>query len=155
MNDSNLDLEISRLLAVPRALVWRAWSDPVLLAQWWCPRPWKTTVRGFDMRPGGAFDTLMTGPDGEKSDNPGSFLEVVPAERIVFTTALTAGWRPATPWLSVTGVFTMADEGSGTRYTARALHKDAADARKHLQMGFNEGWGACIDQLEALARTLS
>lgn len=155
MNDNNLDLQITRLTSVTRAKIWRAWSDPVMLAEWWCPKPWKTTVRGFDMRPGGTFDTLMTGPNGETSDNPGCFLEIVPAERIVMTSMLTANWRPASPWLPMTGIFTMTDEGTGTRYTARALHNNAEDAKKHADMGFEEGWGICAAQLESFARTLT
>ena len=59
------DLVISRLIRAPRALVWKAWADPQLLKEWWCPKPWTTEVRAFDMRPGGAFHTFMRGPDGE------------------------------------------------------------------------------------------
>ena len=151
MSDNQNDLEISRLVAAPRARVWRAWADPKLLAQWWCPRPWTTEVRAFDFRAGGAFHTFMHGPDGGESDNPGCFLEIVPQERIVFTSMLIGGWRPATPWLAMTAVFTMADEGSGTRYVARAMHKDSAESIRHKDMGFFDGWGTCITQLEEFA----
>ena len=112
------DLVISRLLRAPRAALWRAWADPALLKQWWCPKPWTTEVRAFDLRPGGAFHTFMQGPDGGTSDNPGLFLEVVPQTRIVFTSVLTEGWRPATSWLPFTCIITMADEADGTRYTS-------------------------------------
>lgn len=156
--NSSHDLEISRFLAVPRAKIWRAWSDPKHLAQWWCPRPWRTEVRAFDFRPGGDFYTFMRGPDekgGEgTSDNPGCFLEIVPHERITFTSMLTGGYRPAKPWLPMTAIFTMVDEANGTRYTARCLHQNPADAKKHLDMGFNEGWGTCITQIEEFAKTL-
>src|SRR5574341_725190 len=87
------DLVISRLVRAPRAALWRAWTEPELLKEWWCPRPWTTEVRAFDLRPGGGFYTFMRGPDGGTSDNPGCFLEIVPQSRIVFTTMLTAGWR--------------------------------------------------------------
>ena len=97
-------------------------SDPALLKKWWCPKPWTTDVRAFDMRPGGAFHTFMQGPDGGTSDNPGSFLEVVPQQRIVFSSLLLAGWRPATPWMAFTAIITMADEGEGTRYVATVMH---------------------------------
>ena len=83
MTDTKLDLEIVRLVAAPREKVWRAWSDPDILKQWWCPKPWVTDVRAFDFRSGGAFHTFMSGPDGGESDNPGLFLDVVPMERIV------------------------------------------------------------------------
>lgn len=154
MSEGRLDLEIVRVLAAPRAKVWRAWSRPDLVKEWWCPRPWQTEVKAFDFRSGGAFHTYMTGPDGGASDNPGVFLDVVPMERIVWTSALVAGWRPGSPWLAMTGVFLLADEGSGTRYTARCLHRDDADCRKHEELGFFDGWNATIGQLEAFARAL-
>lgn len=145
------DLVISRLLKAPRAALWRAWTEPEHLKEWWCPKPWVTEVRAFELRPGGAFHTFMSGPDGGTSDNPGCFLEIVPGQRIVSTSMLLAGWRPATPWMAMTAVITFADEAGGTRYTATAMHPDAATRDKHAEMGFFEGWNLCIDQLEAYA----
>lgn len=156
--DHPTDLVISRVLAVPRAKLWKAWSDPKLLAQWWCPKPWTTEVRGFDLRAGGVFHTIMRGPNpGEISggeDDAGIFLEVVPMERIVFTSVLGPGWRPKETWLPMTAVFTMADEGEGTRYTALCMHQNKADSDKHKEMGFFDGWGTCMTQIEDFAKTL-
>ena len=154
-NDESQDLIISRLLRAPRGKLWQAWSDPALLKEWWCPKPWTTEVRAFDMRPGGAFYTVMRGPDGSISDNPGCFLEVVPQARIVSTSLLTAGWRPATPWLAMTAIISMADEGAGTRYTATVMHPDQATRARHEAMGFFQGWNLCIDQLDAFAQQLN
>jgi uncharacterized protein YndB with AHSA1/START domain len=154
MSTNTLDLEITRYLAAPRARIWDAWSNPKHLAQWWCPKPWTTEVRAFDFRPGGDFHTFMRGPDGGTSDNPGCFLEIVSHERIVWTSMLTGGWRPAKSWLPMTAVFTLAEEGAGTRYTARCLHLNPEDSRKHETMGFYDGWGTCITQLEAYAQAL-
>jgi len=120
MPDPKLDLEIVRFVAATRAKVWQAWSDPNILKQWWCPKPWMTEVRAFDFRSGGAFHTFMSGPDGGESDNPGLFLEVVPMERIIWTSMLVAGWRPATPWLGMTGIFTLAMKAPA-RATRRAV----------------------------------
>lgn len=145
------DLVISRLLKAPRGALWRAWTEPDRLKEWWCPKPWVTEVRAFDLRAGGAFHTFMSGPDGGTSDNPGCFLEIVPGERIVSTSMLLGGWRPATPWMAMTAVITFADEAGGTRYTATAMHPDAATRDRHAEMGFFEGWNLCIDQLEAYA----
>jgi uncharacterized protein YndB with AHSA1/START domain len=145
------DLVISRLLKAPRAALWRAWTEPDRLKEWWCPKPWVTEVRAFDLRPGGAFHTFMSGPDGGSSDNPGCFLEIVPGERIAWTSILLGGWRPATPWLPMSAVFSFADEAGGTRYTATAMHPDAATRDRHAQMGFHAGWNLCIDQLDAFA----
>jgi len=154
VHTESTDLVISRLVRAPRAKLWQAWADPKLLKEWWCPRPWTTEVREFDLRPGGAFYNFMRGPDGGTSDNPGAFLEVVPQERIVFTSMLTGGWRPNTPWLPFTAIITMADEASGTRYVATVMHPDPATRDKHDEMGFHEGWGTCITQLDDLALQL-
>lgn len=154
-HDQELDLVISRLLRAPRSLVWKAWTDPAHLKQWWCPKPWTTDVLGFELVPGGSFHTLMRGPEGETSDNPGTFLEIVPQSRIVWTTALVANWRPAAqPWMPITAFITFEDEGAGTRYVATVLHKDKATRDSHEQMGFFDGWGTCIDQLDAYAGAL-
>jgi uncharacterized protein YndB with AHSA1/START domain len=152
---AELDLVISRRVRAPRAALWRAWTEPALLAQWWCPKPWTTEVRAFDLRPGGDFHTVMRGPDGGISDNPGCFLELVPQSRLVFTSMLVGGWRPAAPWLGFSAVITMADEGDGTRYVATVMHPDRATRDRHEELGFHDGWGTCIDQLDALAVDLS
>ena len=69
---------------------------------------------------------------------------------------LVGGWRPASPWLAFTAIVSMADEGSGTRYVARVMHKDDAERRRHEELGFAyDGWGACIAQLEEVARNIS
>jgi len=154
VHTESTDLVISRLVRAPRAKLWQAWADPKLLKEWWCPRPWTTEVREFDLRPGGAFYTFMRGPDGGTSDNPGAFLEIVPQARIVFTSMLTGGWRPNTPWLPFTAIITMADEASGTRYVATVMHPDPATRDKHDEMGFHEGWGTCITQLDDFALQL-
>jgi len=152
----DLDLVITRRLRAPRSLVWAVWTDPAHLEKWWCPKPWTAEVTHFDLKAGGAFQTIMRGPEGEKFDSPGAFLDVVHQKRIVFTSALSEGWRPvADGGLPMTAIITMAnDEDGGTLYEARVLHADRAGRESHEKMGFFEGWGTCIDQLDALAQTL-
>ncbi|MGM9486961.1 SRPBCC family protein [Ideonella sp. YS5] len=152
--ESSQDLVISRLVRAPRAALWRAWTDPNLLKEWWCPQPWTTEVKAFDLRPGGAFHTFMQGPDGGTSDNPGCFLEIVPQERIVISSMLVGGWRPGTPWMPFTAIITLADEGEGTRYIAQVMHPDQATRDRHEELGFFDGWNTCITQLETFAQAL-
>jgi len=112
LHDSTLS--ITRRLQAPRAKIWRAWSEPAHLAQWWCPKPWTTEVLAMVLKPGGGFHTLMRGPQGETSDNPGAFLDVVPQRRIVWTSALLGDWQPApAPGLSITAFIDLEDESSG------------------------------------------
>ena len=149
------ELVISRVIKVPRAAVWRAWAEPLQFAKWWIPAPMECRVVRMDMWAGGGFVTQMREGDGEFQPHlDACFLDVVPMERIVFTTVLREGWQPIEPWLAMTGIMTMEDMGAETRYVARALHRNAEDAKKHADMGFDEGWGMAIDQLEAVASGL-
>ena len=145
----NRELSLSRLIRAPRERLYRAWTTPDLLKQWFTPRPWTTPVVELDVRAGGSSYILMRGPDGNEFPNRGVYLEVVPNEKLVFTDAYTEAWVP-TDKPFMTGIITFSDEDGGTRYTARALHWTDADCAAHEQMGFHEGWGKATDQLEAL-----
>jgi uncharacterized protein YndB with AHSA1/START domain len=156
--DPKLDLVLERHIEVPRALLWKAWTQPEHLKKWFCPKPWHVSECRIDLRPGGEFFTVFNGPDGERMENAGCYLEVVPEERLTWTDALLAGFRPSgksiLPGLVLTVVLTLKSEGTGTRYTAVALHKDETGRRQHAEMGFNDGWNKATDQLVELAKTL-
>src|SRR5690606_40949563 len=105
---------------------------------------------------GGGFETQMREGSGEFQPHvEGCFLDIAAGSRLVWTTALSEGWQPTEPWLTLTAVITLAAEQGGTRYVARVMHKSAADARKHQDLGFEEGWGTAIDQLAEVATQLS
>lgn len=142
-------LMLSRILPVPRALVWRAWTEPDRLMQWFCPRPYRVDDCTLDLRPGGRFHTHMVGPGDWSCDNEGSYLEVVAGERLTFTDLLHADWTPApAAGLGFTASVVLEDApGGGTRYTACARHADDAGRARHAAMGFHEGWGTATDQL--------
>src|SRR5579862_8212448 len=91
---SDRDLALTRIIDAPREKVFRAWTDPTLLKQWFAPLPWTTPVAELDVRPGGGNRIVMRSPDGEDMPNRGVYLEVVENERLVFTDAFTAGWVP-------------------------------------------------------------
>jgi uncharacterized protein YndB with AHSA1/START domain len=147
------ELVLDRLLDAPREKIWRCWTEPQLLKQWFVPKPWTIAAVDVDVRPGGTSNITMRDPDGNEYPNAGVYLEVVPNEKLVFTDAFTEAWVPSQkPFF--TGVLTFADEGGKTRYVARARHWTAEDREQHEKMGFHEGWGQCADQLEELARAL-
>ncbi len=142
-----------RIKAAPMKL-FRAWTEPELMKQWFCPRPWTTPEIETDPRPGGASYVLMRGPNGEEMPNRGQYLEVVPGKKLVFTDAYLGDWQPSgKPFF--TGVLTFEDDGAGgTLYTARARHWTREDAEAHEKMGFHEGWGKATDQLEEVVAKL-
>lgn len=152
-SDGRLDLVLTRIVKVPRALIWRAWTEPEHVKQWFTPAPWTTVDCEIDLRPGGIFRTVMRSPQGQEFPNVGCYLELVKNEKIVWTDALLPGFRPSTKSF-FTAILTFEDHDGGTRYTARALHKDEADRQKHAEMGFEQGWGKALDQLIEVTKRL-
>jgi uncharacterized protein YndB with AHSA1/START domain len=147
--NADRELVLTRIIDAPREKLFRAWTEPELIKQWFAPLPFTTTVVETDVRPGGSSLIVMRGPDGNEFPNRGVYLEVVKNERLVFTDAYETAWQPSEkPFM--TGILTFEDEGGKTKYTARVLHWSAADREAHEKMGFHEGWGKCTDQLAAL-----
>ena len=143
------ELVISRLIDASPETIYRAWTTPELLKQWWAPKPWTTVKVDMDFRSGGRFDFTMADPEGNEYPNGGVLLEVVPNEKIVFSDAFKAGWEP-NPDPFMVAIVTLTDEDGKTRYTARALPWSVEAKEKHEAMGFHTGWGQCLDQLTEL-----
>ena len=142
-----LDLVITRVIKAPRAAVWRAWSDPSSFAQWWVPAPAQCKVVAMDLSPGGAFVTQISENGGDFMPHlNGCFLAVEAAERLVFTTCLVSGWRPAEEAF-ITAIIRFLDHPLGTEYVAHVMHKNNTDRNNHEEMGFYDGWGTVIEQL--------
>lgn len=148
--DNGWALSVSRLIAASPAQVWDVMTRR--MADWWCPLPWRTEIVEQDWRSGGRAAMVMRGPNGEEHPQDGIFLEVVPGVRFVSTDAVVRGadgqFMPSAPFMI--GCWEIRPEGEGTRYIATARHWDEEAARRHADMGFEQGWGACADQLKAL-----
>jgi len=147
------ELVLTRLIHASPAALYRAWTEPDLLRQWFAPHPFTVAAAETDPRPGGSTRIVMRGPDGTEFASRGVYLEVVENARLVFTDAYMRAWEPAEkPFF--TAIITFAPEAGGTRYTARLLHWTQEDRAAHEAMGFHDGWGRCADQLAALAARL-
>ena len=145
------ELTLTRLFDTTPEKVYRAWTEPDLLRQWFAPLPWTTPVAELDLRPGGANLIIMRSPQGEDFPNHGVYLDVVKNERLVFTDAYTCAWVPSErPFMTVILTFEAVD--GKTRYTARVRHWSVADREAHEQRGFHQGWGQCADQLAELLK---
>ncbi|RVX39982.1 uncharacterized protein YndB with AHSA1/START domain [Nonomuraea polychroma] len=151
----DLDLALERVIRAPRATVWRAWTDPSRLEQWWVPAPSRCRVDRLDLRPGGAFVTRLS--DGGAEFVPhldACFLAVDELERIVFTNAITSTWRPANPApVAMTATITLNDHPDGTDYRILVRHGDPESRAHHEKLGFAEGWGTVAGQLAAFAES--
>lgn len=148
------ELSLTRVIDAAPETLYRCWTEPELIKQWFCPRPWTTPVVETDVRPGGSSYFVMRGPEGQEFPSRGVYLEVVPGRKLVFTDAFVSAWQPSEKAFMV-GTITFEDAGAGkTKYTARVQHWSVADREAHEKMGFHPGWDIATDQLEALAKTL-
>ena len=146
MTDEVRELSVTRTIAAPPEKVWDVLTNRQ--EEWWCPAPWRAKVDRQDRRAGGACNMTFYGPDGEQEPQNGIYLAYDEGRRFVTTDAVTADFQPSGPFMI--GIWEIAPEGDGTRYTARARHWSEETMKQHQEMGFVEGWGACADQLKAL-----
>jgi len=148
----DLDLTLERVIRAPRAVVWRAWTDPRRLEQWWVPAPTVARVDRLEARPGGALVTRMSDDGVEFVPHmDASFLVVDELERLVFTNAIDSRWRPANPGpVAMVAEILLADHPVGTDYRVVVRHGDPAARAWHEEIGFFDGWSSVTGQLAVL-----
>ena len=149
--DPKLDIAFERFVDAPPRLVWEALTKPEHLKEWYMPKAWGRVARAeMDLRPGGIFSIDIATGDGREVPNLGCFLDVVPMARLVWTSMLFPGYRPAVfDDIPITAIITMESVGNGTRYLFTALHRDEADYQKDMESGWKEGTEIAADQLVA------
>jgi uncharacterized protein YndB with AHSA1/START domain len=151
---------ISRLFDPPRELVWKAWTEPSRMAQWWGPNSFTNPVCELDPRPGGAYRIVMRSPDGIDYPLKGTYREVVPPELLVYTVDISdhpEDWHgllkkhlegnAADTSKPVLHRVNFEAEGGKTRVTIRQSFESAALRDAFVKMGMEQGWGQSLDRL--------
>ncbi len=149
MAQNNRELSVTCLIAASPEKVWDVMVNRQ--EEWWCPAPWQARIDRQERRPGGACDMTFHGPDGEREKQNGIYLAWDEGRRFATTDAVIGDLEPSGPFMI--GIWEIAPEAGGTRYTARARHWTDEKMREHVEMGFADGWGACADQLKALCES--
>lgn len=149
-SDDALALVLERTFDAVPERVYRAWTEPEVLKQWFAPLPYTTPSAELDVRPGGRSLIVMRDPEGNDFPNVGVYLEVVPGRRLVSTDAYKEAWVPSErPFLTMDLRFDpLPGDRTRATYVVRHWTKEAYD--QHVAMGFHQGWGTCADQLVAL-----
>ena len=152
----NTDLVLERFIDAPTRLVWEALTKPEHLKEWYMPKAWGAVSHcEMDLRPAGIFSIDISTADGQEFPNLGCFLDVVPMERLVWTSMLFPGYRPAVfDDIPITAIMTMESVGSGTRYVFTALHRDEADLEKNRASGWQKGTEIALDQFVAHVKSM-
>ena len=156
------ELVLSREFDAPRELVWRAWTEPEMLARWWGPKTF-TAECEMDLRVGGRYRIVMRGPDGGANPLFGEFLEIVPPERLVITMDMSEEpeeWFDAVfpdrdrdrgkPELKLVQTVTFEAIGRKTKVTVRQQLDSDAVRDAFLRVGAVEGWESSFEKLDEL-----
>ena len=139
---------ITRVFDAPRALVWKAWTDPKMMAQWFGPRDFTNPVVELDVRVGGALRIVMRGPNGGEYPMKGVFREVVAPERLVFSNIGVD--KDGNHLLEGETTVTFAEQGGKTTLTLKTHAVGLVPIAKQMLAGMEAGWTQSIDKLEEL-----
>jgi uncharacterized protein YndB with AHSA1/START domain len=141
-------VDIVRTFDAPRALVWKAWTDPKMMAGWFGPRQFTSSVPEYDVRAGGKLRIVMHGPDGNDYPMKGVFREVTPPERLVFTNI--AIDNDGNHLLEGETTVTLTEQGGKTTMRVQSHAVGRVPFAPQMLAGMNEGWTQSIDKMEEL-----
>ncbi len=158
---------ISRVFGAPRELVWRCFTDPEHMKQWWGPEAFTVIHSKMDLRVGGTYHYGMKAPDGSPMWGKFVYREVTPRERLVFINSFSdeAGGvtrHPMAPtWpLQMLSIFTFEDAPGGkTKFTVHwspyeaTPEEQAVFASEQSRVSMTNGWGGTMDKLESYLTT--
>ena len=140
-------VRINRVFDAPRELVYRAWTDPKLMARWWGPHQFTVPLCRMDVRPGGAIRIDMQGPDGFLAPMTGVFQEVVPNEKLVFTSYAFMGSPDEEPALETLATVLFTAQGQKTLLTWEEKVIRYLPEFIEALLGMEEGMVQSLDKL--------
>jgi uncharacterized protein YndB with AHSA1/START domain len=151
---------ITREFDAPRALVWKAFTEPERMQRWWGPKGFTVIAANMDLRPGGIYHYGMRAPDGSTMWGKFVYREIVRPERIVLVNCFSdeAGnvtRHPMSPtWpLQMLSTFLFAEQNGRTRLTIRWSPLDAEETERatfaNAHPDMQQGWTGTLDRLAA------
>lgn len=146
MEAGKKEIVIARLFSAPRAMVYRAWTDPVQFAKWWGPDGYEISVCEFDVRPGGALKIDMSGAGGWLMRMDGQFIEVVENEKLKFTTTAFNDENGIPSHEHINSV-SFGDENGQTKVLLTVEVVKVPEGAAATE-GLSQGWRQSFDKLE-------
>ena len=162
--DSIQSFVIERTFDAPRELVFKAWTDPKQMAQWWGPREFTNPVCQMDPRPGGAYRIVMRGADGVEYPIKGVYREIAKPARLVITMDCSEhpdAWhdmvnpqrgKNRNPAGEIITTVTFEEFGGKTKLTINMRFESSAIRDAMVKMGMNEGWSQSLERLGELLK---
>lgn len=147
------ELVMTRVFPAPRALVFKAWTEPERIKQWWGPRGFTTLSCEMDLRPGGKWRTHSRSPEGKEYAEHGVFREIVEPERLVFTQA----WEDAAgnPKHETLVTITFTEQGNKTLLAFRQGVFESVTSRDSHEEGWSSAFALLTEYLPQACATFS
>jgi uncharacterized protein YndB with AHSA1/START domain len=151
VDKENKTITVKREFAAERALVWKAYTQADILDQWWAPKPWKARTKSMDFREGGSWVYAMVGPNGEEHWALANYISIQPEKKFTGLDAFADANgnvnkdMPQSKW-----EVTFTDKGQNTQVELLISYGDLAQLEATLQMGFKEGLGMAMENLDEL-----
>ncbi len=155
VDKENKSIHVKREFDAELPLVWKAYTDPEILDQWWAPHPWKTVTKSMDLRPGGEWLYSMVGPEGEEHFCAARYDEVEFEKRYTGIDAFTDAEgkinadMPQSGWES-----NFIAKGERTIVEINIRFSKLEDLEAYIQMGFREGLSSAMENLDKLLPSL-
>jgi uncharacterized protein YndB with AHSA1/START domain len=143
-----VEATLTRTFNAPRELVWKAWTDPQMMARWWGPKGFTNPVCEMDVRVGGKILIHMRAPNGAVHPMTGTFDEVAEPECLVFR-AVPIG-HDGTPLLESLTTVTFHDLGGKTKIIVHASAAPIEPIASEMLKGMNMGWSQSLERLADL-----
>lgn len=151
VNKETKSVDVEREFAAPKELVWKAWTTPEILDQWWAPKPWKAETKSMDFRTGGKWVYAMVGPEGEKHWAVAEYLSIDPESNFKGLDSFCDEdevINPEMPQAKWDVSFT--EEGGHTLVHIISTYEQLSDLEAIIQMGFKEGFTSALENLDQL-----
>jgi uncharacterized protein YndB with AHSA1/START domain len=146
INEDQREIILERVFNAPRSLVYRAYTEPELIAQWWSGDHGATVVEKSDVRPGGAWRYVQHAPDGSQYGFQGEYREIVPHEKLEYTFEFDG--MPG--HVLVETVRFIEQAPNQTLVTSTSVYETLEDLHGMLQTGMEEGSASGYNRLDAL-----
>jgi uncharacterized protein YndB with AHSA1/START domain len=149
----NKKMHVTREFKAPQQTVWRAWTEPELLDQWWAPKPWKAVTISMDFRPGGRWRYDMQGPESECHHCLVDYKSIAAPSQFQGVDAFCNAQgevnreMPQMEW-----AVRFIPDGENTRVEVDVEFASEEEMKKIVDMGFREGFAMAHENLDQLLK---
>jgi uncharacterized protein YndB with AHSA1/START domain len=143
-------LTITRIINAPRKTVFKAWTDPKQMEQWWGPHGFTASGGTMDLKPGGKWQIRMDAPQMGFNNlwTKGTFKEIVEPEKLVLTNEGSAG--DGEPFIKAVNTLTFEEQQGKTKLTLEIVVNYVAEGWENAYAGMEQGWSQSLEKLAAL-----